>query len=144
MKPQTHLVLFSCCIVFVIGWLQTTTLTHEYRLTDCRVIDGDTIRCIIHVGFNISYQSNIRLSGVNTPELASTNPEIRLEAGQARVLVEQWVANATVITLIAESRRDKYGRVLGEIFTDGESINKRLQARGWGYATTRTHHTDST
>ena len=41
---------------------------YEYNCTVERVVDGDTIDVVLHLGFDILYKSRVRLYGIDTPE----------------------------------------------------------------------------
>ena len=41
---------------------------YEYNATCLRVIDGDTVDCIIDLGFSIQHKVRVRLAGIDTPE----------------------------------------------------------------------------
>jgi len=80
----------------------------EYNARVLAIIDGDTLKLDIDVGFRMHYQAKCRLARVNAPEM--------LEFGgvQAKTFVEAQLAG--VVSLVVTSRRlDKYGRVLGEV-----------------------------
>ena len=41
---------------------------YEYNATIRRVVDGDTVDVTLDLGFDILYNSRIRLHGIDTPE----------------------------------------------------------------------------
>ena len=41
---------------------------YEYKAKLLRVIDGDTVDCVIDLGFNVRLKERVRLKGIDTPE----------------------------------------------------------------------------
>ena len=48
---------------------------YEYKAKLVRVIDGDTIDCIIDLGFDVRLKERIRLKGIDTPETRTRDLE---------------------------------------------------------------------
>jgi endonuclease YncB( thermonuclease family) len=89
------------------------------------VIDGDTIRARLDLGFGIEHTTTIRLSGINAPE---TNRVDQKVAGiKAKDRLRDLVFGKS-ITLVIDSSKptEKYGRVLGQIFVGKTDIGQRL------------------
>ncbi len=40
---------------------------YEYKATMVKIVDGDTVDVSIDLGFDIHYNSRVRLYGINTP-----------------------------------------------------------------------------
>jgi endonuclease YncB( thermonuclease family) len=84
-----------------------------------RVVDPDTIHCIIDVGFNIQYNppKGIRLYGVDGPELHSKNSiEVRaaeLVTKEIQKILTTYHANGKL--WILSRGLDIYGRILGQL-----------------------------
>lgn len=98
------------------------------------VIDGDTIRADIDLGFGVWLVNQpIRLAGIDAPELRG---ETR-EAG----IVSKNALHALVMSapsLILQTRKtpsgqfDKYGRYLGTLFTDKlVNVNEYMISNGY-------------
>lgn len=96
---------------------------YEYACHVVRVIDGDTVAAQISLGFNISYNTNIRLAGINAPELSTGEPGAKSKAMLADLLLEK--PNIIVTTKKAHEF-EKYGRVLGTFVVDGINVNQRM------------------
>lgn len=92
---------------------------YDYKAHILRVIDGDTVEANIDVGFKINYHTNVRLAGLNAPELNQPDGPIV----KARLI--ELVMNKPNTVIVSKSL-DKYGRVLGTIYVDGVSINQQL------------------
>ena len=48
---------------------------YDYRIKkgSVQVVDGDTIRCVLDLGFSILHKATIRLAGINCPETRTRN-----------------------------------------------------------------------
>lgn len=100
---------------------------YEYRLNLIRVVDADTLDIEIQLGCYVATSQRVRLNGVNAPE--KNTPLGRL----AKAWVEEWFAARvekplTVLTI--KDKREKFGRLLAEIWCDGESLTRMLEAAG--------------
>lgn len=56
----------------------------EYAARVERVIDGDTIVCLLDLGLNVFRRETLRLNGVNTPETNSPDSVERVRAQRAK------------------------------------------------------------
>jgi micrococcal nuclease len=113
---------------------------YEYRVkTVIAVIDGDTIDVEIDLGFDISITKRVRLAGIDTPESRTTNKEEKVLGLEVKELLKKKLKAASNIVIRTEKpdSSEKYGRVLGWLYLDGdgESVNHALIAGGyaWGY-----------
>lgn len=103
--------------------------TREYPCLVERVIDGDTIDVAVDHGFGIVSKQRIRVVGVNTPEIET--PE-GLEVKQA---VDRWLGpKGEVLTLVAYSRKDAYGRRLADFKRESKSATlcQYILTKGYG------------
>lgn len=109
-----------------------TNNLYHYKATVVRVVDGDTVELMIHLGFTIVWKSTCRFYGVNTPELKSKDPEERAKAKEARAWVEQHLTAGAVV-YIKSHELDKYGRPLVTIYCGQEQeliLNQKLVELG--------------
>lgn len=104
-----------------------------------KVVDGDTFDAGIDLGFGITAHHRIRLLGVNTPELNSSDPALADRARQAKLFVMEWLElsdEAWPLALEISKSLDKYGRYLARVFktVGGREIclNDVLVANGLG------------
>ena len=87
---------------------------YTYKIKEIiRVIDGDTIVVSIDLGFNLSLTQPVRIKGINSPEMRSSNPQEKVLALAAKTFVEGWLQGKAL--LITTTKDDKYGRILGDI-----------------------------
>lgn len=102
---------------------------YEYKATVKRIIDGDSLILDIDLGFYMFMnETKIRLYGLDTPEMASEDPLLRLQAVLAtRYLFDNLQIGEKVIIKTVLDKREKYGRLLATIITkDGLNINEGL------------------
>lgn len=103
------------------------------------VVDGDTIDVDIDLGFSISFSSRVRLAGIDTPESRTTDKMEKALGLEAKAYLKKKITDAKTIVIRTEKldSSEKYGRVLGWLYIDGEteSINNQMINDGyaWGY-----------
>ena len=94
------------------------------------IYDGDTFTVTIRnwpaiVGDRIS----VRIYGIDTPEMRDERPRVQALARAAKQRVVQRLREGKRIEL-RNLRRDKYFRVLAEVWVDGRSLADELVAAG--------------
>ena len=100
-----------------------------------RIIDGDTVSCILDKGFGDTKKVSIRLIGLNAPE-SRTRRALEKEAGLlVKRVVVQWFDGHKDKQLYATSEaKPKYaGRAVGKIWADSEEehcLNTYLLEKG--------------
>ena len=102
---------------------------YEYKATVKRIIDGDSIVLDIDLGFYMFMnETKIRLYGLDTPEMTSEDPLLRLQAVLAtRYLFDNLQVGEKVTIKTVLDKREKYGRLLATIITkEGLNINEGL------------------
>lgn len=111
------------------------TNLYTYKPIDLKVIDGDTIRCSLNLGFDVSLQEQtFRLYGVNAPEMKTP------EGKQVKATMEAWCETGrnieiqTIKTPAGKAKREKYGRWLAIITSDGINLNEKLVELGLAVA----------
>jgi len=109
-----------------------------YRIKNIlKVVDGDTIDADIDLGFSISLEKRIRLAGVDTPESRTTD----LKEKAMGLEVKEWLkhrlefAKDILIKTELPDSTEKYGRIIGHLFINGEeiSINNQMIAEGYAW-----------
>jgi micrococcal nuclease len=86
--------------------IPTTPYYYYAKLEE--VIDGDTLRLVLDVGFEITLRVVVRLAGVNSPEM-------KTKKGKAvREYIEKKLKRANII--VETRRREKYGRYLALVY----------------------------
>lgn len=81
------------------------------------VVDGDTIKAVLDLGYSCYKNVTIRLVTIDTPELKSTNPLEQESANLAKKVISKILELAWDGQVDLESESiDVYGRPLGKIF----------------------------
>ena len=113
---------------------------YEYRVKNIsRVVDGDTIDVDIDLGFNISYSQRVRLAGIDTPESRTSDKFEKSLGLESKEYLKHKLKDAKVIVMKTEKpdSSEKYGRILGWLYVDENtvSVNDQMIEDGyaWGY-----------
>lgn len=113
---------------------------YEYRVKKVTgVVDGDTIDVDIDLGFNVSYAQRVRLAGIDTPESRTTDKFEKSLGLEAKEYLKSKLKDAKLIVIKTEKpdSSEKYGRILGWLYVDGNtiSVNDQMIEDGyaWGY-----------
>jgi endonuclease YncB( thermonuclease family) len=95
------------------------------------VYDGDTIMVDIDEYPPILGQSiSVRIFGIDTPEIKSKNPKETERAEQVKDYVQNLLKNAKVVEL-RNMQKDKYFRILADVYVDKQSIADLLIKKGY-------------
>jgi micrococcal nuclease len=112
----------------------------EYRVKQVtKVVDGDTIDVDIDLGFSISYSQRLRLAGIDTPESRTTDKFEKTLGIESKDYLKHKLKDAKDVVVRTEKpdSSEKYGRILGWVYVDGntKSINEQMIEDGyaWGY-----------
>jgi micrococcal nuclease len=103
------------------------------------VVDGDTIDVLIDLGFDILFQSRVRLAGIDTPESRTSDKAEKVLGLESKEYLKKQLKDAKSVVIKTEKMdsSEKYGRILGWIYVndDTESINDKMINDGyaWGY-----------
>ncbi len=113
---------------------------YEYFVEEVRnVVDGDTIDVVIDLGFDILFASRVRLAGIDTPESRTTDKIEKVLGLEAKEYLKKQLKDAKSVVIRTEKMNssEKYGRILGWVYINGESesINNKMINDGyaWGY-----------
>ncbi len=103
---------------------------YNYKARVLRIVDGDTVNLEIDLGMKVFLKSNCRLSGINAPELRSTDLSVREKAMQAKMYLGGLLPIDSIVELQSMSL-DKYGRSIGQITTkEGIVVNDEMIKSG--------------
>jgi len=109
---------------------------YEYKAKLDRVIDGDTIDCIIDLGFNIRLKERVRLKGIDTPETRTRDLEEKARGLAAKDRVVEVFQGAKEFVIKTElDNKGKYGRLLGTIILPDRKISLNEMLLKEGHAT---------
>lgn len=107
----------------------------KYNAKCLRVVDGDTIKALVDLGFSTWKQVTIRFYGINAPESRTRDLEEKAKGLAAKDrLIE--ILNQNDNKFVLQSHGvGKFGRCLGELFVEtlGEtSVQQTLINEGHG------------
>ena len=110
-----------------------------YRIKSViKVIDGDTIDASIDLGFDISLEKRIRLAGIDTPESRTTNVKEKAMGLESKEWIKKTLEGAKDILIKTElpDSTEKYGRIIGHLFINGQetSLNNQMITSGYALA----------
>ena len=102
-----------------------------------KIVDGDTIDVTIDLGFSVLFSSRVRLAGIDTPESRTRNLEEKVMGLEAKDYLKERLRVAKKIVIRTEKldSSEKYGRILGWLFLDGEtnSVNNQMILKGYAW-----------
>ena len=92
------------------------------------MVDGDTIDCVLDLGFSILHKCRVRLYGIDTPESRTRDLDEKARGKLASKFLEDSIKNGKEVILRSELKdsKGKYGRVLGSIVVDDLDINQAM------------------
>ena len=110
-----------------------------YRIKSItKVVDGDTIDADIDLGFDISLTKRIRFAGIDTPESRTTNLKEKALGLESKEWLKKALEGAKDILIKTEKpdSTEKYGRIIGHLFINGQdtSLNNQMIAEGYALA----------
>ena len=103
------------------------------------VVDGDTIDVLIDLGFDILFASRVRLAGIDTPESRTKDLAEKALGLEAKEYLKKALKDAKSVIIKTEKMdsSEKYGRILGWVYINGDtvSLNDMMINDGyaWGY-----------
>ena len=109
-----------------------------YRIKEItKVVDGDTIDASIDLGFDISLTKRIRLAGVDTPESRTTDAYEKKLGLEVKEWLKHRLEGAKDILIKTElpDSTEKYGRIIGHLYINGEatSVNNQMIVEGYAW-----------
>ena len=105
---------------------------YQYKIKKFnKVIDGDTVDVDIDLGFGITSKQRVRLKDINAAEVRTLN----LEEKAKGLVAKEWLKKELSKDgewIIETYKEDKYGRILGILYCEGDTvtINERLLNEG--------------
>ena len=103
------------------------------------IVDGDTIDVLIDLGFDILFQSRVRLAGIDTPESRTRDLAEKALGLESKEYLKKQLKDAKSVVIKTEKMNstEKFGRILGWIYINGDtvSLNDIMINDGyaWGY-----------
>jgi micrococcal nuclease len=113
---------------------------YEYFVKEVKnIVDGDTIDVVIDLGFDILFASRVRLAGIDTPESRTTDKAEKALGLESKEYLKKHLKDAKSVVIKTEKMNssEKFGRILGWVYVNGdtESVNDKMINDGyaWGY-----------
>jgi micrococcal nuclease len=113
---------------------------YEYFVKEVKnVVDGDTIDVVIDLGFDILFASRVRLAGIDTPESRTTDKAEKVLGLESKDYLKKHLKDAKSVVIKTEKMNssEKFGRILGWVYVNGDtvSLNDMMINDGyaWGY-----------
>jgi micrococcal nuclease len=115
-------------------------IMYEYYVRKVEnVVDGDTIDVLIDLGFDILFSSRVRLAGIDTPESRTKDLKEKALGLESKEYLKKALKDAKSVVIKTEKMdsSEKYGRILGWVYIneDTVSLNDMMINDGyaWGY-----------
>jgi micrococcal nuclease len=98
-------------------------MKYEYACQVYNVVDGDTVDCVIDLGFRINIASRVRLWGLNAAELKTGESGLSAQSALRLLMIGKPLRIKTL-----KDGADKYGRMLGIFYeaNSERSINQKM------------------
>jgi len=124
---KTTLLILACLFTLSSCYVhaEAPTPSFTYAAKVVRVIDGDTIKVDIDLGFGVwVHNHSIRLLGVHAPEITGKDKAIGQQ--ETAALAAILPAGTDIVLITQKDRSDKYGRYLGRIYKGELDVNAEM------------------
>lgn len=107
---------------------------YSYKAKVISVYDGDTITCMLDLGFNIHVREKFRLYGIDTPEIKTKDIQEKKEGYRSKARLEELIKDKEIYIKVL--KKGKFGRWVSKIYlTEADmlidnSINQLLIKEG--------------
>jgi micrococcal nuclease len=106
---------------------------YTYRASVIDIVDGDTVKVDIDLGFGVWMRNQIlRLARINAPELKGDTLKA---AGESKEFLKKLILNKWVQIKTEKDSKEKYGRWLATILLEEDKnlidINGKMVAEGY-------------
>ena len=82
-----------------------------------KIIDGDSVVCLIQLGFSVMIKQSVRLWGIDTAETRGGTPETKALGNLAKDFLRNELPDGSTVMLRTYiDKRGKFGRVLASIY----------------------------
>ena len=104
---------------------------YEYRCKILKVVDGDTVDVDIDLGFGVVLSDErVRIMGIDTPESRTSDKVEKVFGIAAKNALKGMLGKTSIlktqINRDGEDMKGKFGRILGELYVNGVSINQKM------------------
>ena len=107
---------------------------YTYKAKVISVYDGDTITCLLDLGFNIHVKEKFRLYGIDTPEIRTKDLNEKKEGYRAKNRLVELIDNKEIYIKVL--KKGKFGRWVSKIYLtendclEDNTINQQLIDEG--------------
>lgn len=101
------------------------TPAYRYRAVLDRVIDADTFKLRVDLGFGVWSVITVRVRGIDTAELRTPDGDA------AKAAVVRIFQDAPVIVIATYKDQMTFARWVADVWVDGELFADRLRREGW-------------
>ena len=100
------------------------------------VVDGDTIDVLIDLGFDILFKSRVRLADIDTPESRTRDLKEKALGLESKEYLKKALKDAKSVIIKTEKMNssEKYGRILGWLYINGDTVSVNDMMINDGYA----------
>lgn len=109
------------------------SLDYIYKGKVLRVIDGDTVDILVHLGFGICSELRFRLAGIDAPEIYGVKHESEeyRKGIVAKERLEELIWGKEVVLYSHKDSSGGFGRYLADIYIDdGKTVQEALLSEG--------------
>lgn len=92
----------------------------QYKAVIERIVDGDTLKVLIDLGFYMHHETTIRLARINAPEVLNWGAEGIVDP--ARAFIEKNCGVGSIVVLDVK-KTEKFGRWLAEVLYRQGAVN---------------------
>lgn len=108
---------------------------YEYSAKILKILDGDTAKVELDLGFNIFKIDTLRIYNLNTKEIRKvkgyTDKDVE-DGKRARDRARELLPiGKEVIIKTYKDKQGKYGRMLGDVIVDGQSFTEIMKEEGY-------------
>jgi micrococcal nuclease len=113
---------------------RTSQDLYTYRAWVVNILDGDTVKVVVDLGFGVRSVQTLRLRGIDAPEIATADGMEAKKAlekmlnvkGTGTISKDKMEPVPGVSILIKTVKSDKYDRYLADIFVSSTYVNQKL------------------
>ena len=95
---------------------------YTYKAKVISVYDGDTITCLLDLGFNIHVKEKFRLYGIDTPEIRTKDLEEKEKGYQSKHRLQELIEEKVVFLKVL--KKGKFGRWIASVYLNENELLK--------------------
>jgi len=112
---------------------------YEYRAIVEQVVDGDTIKVKVDLGFDVWIVETLRFARINAYETklgTKTTAKEKNLGLQGKDFLTNLLPTGTMIQIKTQKdNKEKYGRYLAEVFSNGINVNDLMVSKSFAIYT---------